>query len=82
MRTLQQSKNVSENRTNSLVDFAFWLDSMSDVLYHRYKDGKGKEDDASKFVASIRDEYKSMLTKRINNLTQKSLVNHKHLNIK
>lgn len=70
---MSQTKNkVTKNRLNGLVEFGFYLDLLSEQLKESSYEGKTSLD-THIWVDSIRDDYKLMLSKRMNELTKKNL---------
>jgi hypothetical protein len=63
---------VTNNRLNGLVEFGFYLDELSKNLKESYYDEKSSLD-THKWVEFIRDDYKQMVSNRMNELTKKNL---------
>ena len=63
---------VTNNRLNGLVEFGFYLDELSKKLQESYYDGKSSLD-THKWVEFIKDDYKLMVSNRMNELTKKNL---------
>jgi hypothetical protein len=73
-KLVRYGSNVIPNRLNGLVEFGFYLDEMSEILSHQLQNGKGNvSKDVSIIVETIRDDYKQMVSNRMNELTKKNL---------
>ena len=72
VHTENTEMSVTHNRLNGLVEFGFYLDLLSNKLKERFDEGKSK-DDSHEWVDFIRDDYKIMVSNRMNELTKKNL---------
>ena len=73
-KLVRYGDSIIPNRLNGLVEFGFYLDEMSEILSHQFQNGKGKvSKDVLMIVEMIRDDYKLMVSNRMNELTKKNL---------
>ena len=63
---------VTENRLNGLVEFGFYLDLLSEQLKESSYEGKTSLD-TNNWINIIRNDYKQMVSNRMNELTKKNL---------
>jgi hypothetical protein len=71
-KLVRYSDTIIPNRLNGLVEFGFYLDEMSEIISHQFQNGKGKvSKDVLTVIEMIRDDYKLMVSNKMNELTKK-----------